>query len=169
VRRTVPAIDGHDGPSADTPSIVGPMERGLAVVVMALAGGAVAIQPALNAGLSRATGSLPAALVSFLVGGLVLGAIVLLSGQLARVGDSVEVRWYYLLGGVCGAFWIATSLIAVKSLGAGGVVAATITGQLTGAVVADRLGVLGLTEVPITAPRVLGVLLLIAGTYLVVR
>lgn len=136
---------------------------------MALAGGAVAIQPALNAGLSRATGSLPAALVSFLVGALALGIIVVLIGQLTRVGDSVEVRWYYLLGGICGAIWITTSLIAVKSLGAGGVVAATITGQLTGAVIADRLGVLGLTETPITAERLLGVALLIAGTYLVVR
>jgi bacterial/archaeal transporter family-2 protein len=95
--------------------------------------------------------------------------VVTLSGQLGRVGESADVRWYYLLGGVCGAIWITTSLIAVKSLGAGGVVAATITGQLTGAVIADRLGVLGLTETPITVERVLGVGLLIAGTFLVVR
>ena len=145
------------------------MGRGLAVLLMALAGGAVAIQPALNAGLSRATGTLPAALVSFLVGALVLGLIVLFSGQLTRVDGAVEVRWYYLLGGVCGAIWITTSLIAVKSLGAGGVVAATITGQLTGAVIADRLGVLGLDQIPITPARVLGVVLLVAGTLLVVR
>jgi transporter family-2 protein len=145
------------------------MERGLAVLLMALAGGAVAVQPALNAGLSRATGSLSAALVSFLVGALALCVIVLISGQLTRVADAGEVRWYYLLGGICGAIWITTSLIAVKTLGAGGVVAATVTGQLTGAVIADRLGILGLTETPITAARVLGVVLLVAGTYLVVR
>jgi bacterial/archaeal transporter family-2 protein len=145
------------------------VDRGFAVVVMALAGGAVAIQPALNAGLSRATGSLPAALVSFLVGATVLGLIVALSGQLNRVGASGEVSWYYLLGGVCGALWITSSLIAVKSLGAGGVVAATIAGQLTGAVVADHFGVLQLSVTPISAGRVVGVLLLVAGTYLVVR
>ena len=79
------------------------------------------------------------------------------------------MRWYYLLGGVCGAIWITTSLIAVNSLGAGGVVAATITGQLTGAVIADRLGVLGLEQIPITPASVLGVVLLVAGTFLVVR
>lgn len=145
------------------------MERGFAVVVMALAGGVVAIQPALNAGISRSTGSLVAALVSFIVGTLALGLLVLLSGQLGRLGVVGDVRWYYLLGGVCGAVWISTSLIAVKSLGAGGVVAATVTGQLTGAMIADRLGVLGLTETPITPLRVLGVLMLIVGTYLVVR
>jgi bacterial/archaeal transporter family-2 protein len=145
------------------------MERWLAVLVMGLAGGAVALQPALNAGLGRATGSLPAALVSFLVGAAAIGLVVLLSGQLGGLGSAFDVRWYYLLGGVCGALWITTSLIAVESLGAGGVVAATITGQLTGAVIADRLGILGLEETPITPARLLGVALLVIGTYLVVR
>ena len=149
--------------------IVVAMGRGLAVVVMVLAGGAVALQPALNAGLSRATGSLPAALVSFLVGAMALALLVTVSGQLTQVGEAVDVRWYYLLGGLCGALWIGTSLVAVKSLGAGGVVAATVAGQLTGAVIADRLGILGLTETPITFARLLGVGLLIAGTYLVVK
>jgi transporter family-2 protein len=88
------------------------------------------------------------------------------AGQITEVG---EVRWYYLLGGVCGVLWITLSLITVKSLGASGVVAATITGQLTGAVIADRLGVLGLEQTPITAPRLIGVGMLIVGTYLVVR
>ena len=126
------------------------------------------MQPALNAGVSRATNSLPAALVSFIVGA---GALVLFAAvrELTRIGEVRAVRRYDLLGGLCGALWNTLSLIAVKSRGAGGVVAATITGQLTGAVVADRLGILGLEQTPITADRLLGVALLIAGTYLVVR
>ncbi|MGH2983491.1 MAG: DMT family transporter [Solirubrobacterales bacterium] len=145
------------------------MERWLAVAVMAVAGGVVAIQPALNAGLGRATGNLPAAMLSFLLGAVALAALVTLAGQLGQVSGATEVRWYYLLGGLCGEFWVATSIVAVKAIGAGGVVAATISGQLTGAVVADRLGILGLEEVPITLGRVLGVALLAFGTYLVVR
>ena len=47
--------------------------------------------------------------------------------------------------------------------------AATITGQLTLSIVLDRLGVLGLEETPITWERVVGVGLLLAGTYLIVR
>jgi transporter family-2 protein len=61
------------------------------------------------------------------------------------------------------------ALITVREIGAGGVAAATITGQLAASVVLDRLGVLGLEETPITASRVLGVGLLLAGTYLIVR
>jgi bacterial/archaeal transporter family-2 protein len=146
-----------------------PVDRSVAVVVMALAGGLVALQPAMNAELGRATGSLPAALASFLIGAAVLTVVVLATGQIGGLSSTFDVQWYYLLGGVLGALWITTSLIAVTSLGAGGVVAATITGQLTGSVILDRLGVLGLDQVPITPLRVLGVVLLIAGTYLVVR
>jgi transporter family-2 protein len=144
------------------------MDRGVAVLVMAAVGGLIAVQPALNAGLGRATGNLPAALVSFVVGTLALLVLVGISGHLGGLGSTFDVRWYYLLGGLFGAMWIATSLIAVNSLGAGGVVAATITGQLIGAVVADRLGILGLEQAPITFARVLGVALLLGGTYLVV-
>jgi uncharacterized membrane protein YdcZ (DUF606 family) len=49
------------------------------------------------------------------------------------------------------------------------VAAATVTGQLATSVILDRIGFLGLEEEPITAARVLGVILLLAGTYLVVR
>jgi bacterial/archaeal transporter family-2 protein len=49
------------------------------------------------------------------------------------------------------------------------VTAATVAGQLTTAMLIDRLGVLGLDKTPITAPRVIGVLLLFAGTVLVIR
>jgi bacterial/archaeal transporter family-2 protein len=145
------------------------MDRGLAVIMMAAVGGVIALQPPINAGLGRATGSLAAALVSFLVGTLILAVIVGISGQASGLGSTFDVRWYYLLGGVLGALWVASSLVAVKSIGAGSVVAATITGQLIGAVVADRLGILGLSETPITFDRALGVALLLVGTYLVVR
>jgi bacterial/archaeal transporter family-2 protein len=145
------------------------VERWLAVSGMAMAGALVALQPALNAGLGRGTGQLTAAMISFFIGAAALTAVVAVTGQLGQVSGITDVRWYYLLGGVCGAVWVTGSLIAVSSIGAGGVVAATITGQLTGAVIADRLGVVGLEETPISPERVLGVALLLVGTYLIVR
>jgi transporter family-2 protein len=70
---------------------------------------------------------------------------------------------------VLGAAYVTTVLVTVRSLGAGGVTAATIAGQLTMAIVVDQLGILGVHRHPIDAARVVGVLLLAAGTYLVVR
>jgi bacterial/archaeal transporter family-2 protein len=139
------------------------------VIVMAAVGGLIAMQPAVNAGLGRATGNLAAALVSFAIGTLLLAAIVGLSGQGGDITEAVGVPWYYLLGGVLGAAYVFAALVTVSSIGAGGVAAATITGQLTASIVLDRIGFLGLDEQPITPARMVGVGLLLAGTYLIVR
>jgi transporter family-2 protein len=145
------------------------MDRGLAVILTASAGGLIALQAPINAGLGKATGNLPAALISFLIGTAALLAIVLVIGQIGGVTEAGEVRWYYLVGGLLGAVYVANALITVSSIGAGGVAAATITGQLTASVVADRLGILGLEEVSLTPERILGVVLLLVGTFLIVR
>jgi bacterial/archaeal transporter family-2 protein len=145
------------------------MDRGVAVFLMAAVGGLIALQPAVNAGLGRATGNITAALISFAIGTLLLAVIMVLGGQAGGLGSTFDLPWYYLLGGVLGAAYVFTALVTVSSIGAGGVAAATITGQLTASIVLDRLGVLGLEETPITLERVVGVLLLLAGTYLIVR
>ena len=64
---------------------------------------------------------------------------------------------------------VLTSLITVRELGAGGVTAAVIAGQLSLSIVLDRLGALGLEERAITWDKVLGIALLAIGTVLIVR
>jgi len=123
------------------------------------------IDPAWAAGPGRYLASS----VVFLVGTLLLVAIVVLSGEAGKVSGAADVRLHYLIGGVLGAAYVTTVLLTVRTLGAGGVTAATVAGQLTMSVIIDRLGVLGLDETPITATRVLGVLLLFVGTLLVIR
>jgi transporter family-2 protein len=80
-----------------------------------------------------------------------------------------DVGPVYLIGGLLGAVYVTCALIAVKSVGAGGVAAGTITGQLIASVAVDRMGAFGLQETPLTATRILGVGLLLGGTYLIVR
>jgi bacterial/archaeal transporter family-2 protein len=139
-------------------------------MVTAVAGGLIALQPPINAELGRFTGNLQAGFVSFAVGALLIGTIVLLSGKAGTLSHASEPGWiYYLGGGVVGAAYVVVALITVSSIGAAGVVAATIVGQLTASVVIDRLGVLGLEEMTISLDRVIGILLLLLGTYLVVR
>jgi len=145
------------------------MDRGVAVVITAAAGGLIAAQAPINAELGRSTGSLPAALVSFAVGSLALAAIVVLSGKAGGLASTFDVSWYYLVGGLLGAVYVTTALLAVPSIGAGGVAAATVTGQLTASVALDRLGAFGLNEVPLSPERLFGIALLLAGTFLIVR
>ena len=146
------------------------MDRGLAVVLTACVGGLIALQAPINSMLGKAVGTWQAALVSFAIGTIVLAGIVgFAAGGFGGIGEARHVSWYYLTGGLMGAGYVTTVLVTVRSLGAGGVVAATIAGQLTMAVVVDQLGILGVAKHPITAVRVLGVVLLGLGTYLIVR
>jgi transporter family-2 protein len=140
-----------------------------AALATACVGGLIALQAPINSHLGKATGTFPAALISFGVGTAVLLVIVAVSGGFDEVSGATDVRLQYLTGGLLGAAYVTTVLLTVRTLGAGGVTAATVAGQLTTAMVIDRLGILGLDKTPITAPRVIGAMLLFAGTVLVIR
>jgi transporter family-2 protein len=141
----------------------------VAVVLTAIAGGLVAMQAPINSKLGKAAGTFAAASISFLIGTAILLAITALSGSGVNLASAAKLPWYYFTGGLLGAAYVTTVLVSVRTLGAGGVTAATIAGQLTAAVVVDQLGILGITKHAITLPRVAGVVLLAAGTFLVVR
>ena len=145
------------------------MDRGFAVLIMALVGGCIALQAPINAGLGKSTGNFAAATVSFAVGTILLAAIVFASGKAGGLSNATDVQWYYLLGGALGAAYVFSALVLISNIGAGGVAAATVTGQLTTSVVLDQIGFLGLDKEPISPARVFGVLLLLGGTYLIVR
>jgi transporter family-2 protein len=145
------------------------VSKELAVLATVLAGGAVAAQAPVNNILSKHVGSLGAVSVNFSVGLVcVLALTFVVQGGFESTGDAP--RWYYwLFGGLAGLIIVTTTLITVRTLGAGGVTAATIAGQLTLSVVLDRFGVLGLDERAITWEKLLGIALLAAGTVLLVR
>jgi len=146
------------------------VSRELAVLLTATTGGLVALQAPINGLLGRSIGTWQAAFLSFAIGTLALGMIAALAkGGLGQVSDARGLPWYYLIGGLLGAAYITSVIVTVAALGAGGVVAATIAGQLAISVVVDQLGLLGVEKQPITVPKVAGIVLLAAGTYLVVR
>lgn len=146
------------------------MDRTAGVLLTAFTGGLVALQAPVNSMLGRAVGTWQAAFVSFAIGTIALAAIAALAtGGLGQVSAVRNVSWVYLTGGLLGAAYVTTILVTVRTLGAGGVVAATIAGQLAVSVVVDHFGLIGVAKQPITLGRVVGVLLLGLGTYLVVR
>ncbi|HEV7807161.1 MAG TPA: DMT family transporter [Solirubrobacteraceae bacterium] len=146
------------------------MSRELAVVLTAATGGLVALQAPINGGLGRAIGSWQAAFVSFAIGTIALALVATLAkGGIGHVAGVRGVSWVYLTGGVLGAVYITCVIATVATLGAGGVVAATIAGQLAVSVVVDHFGLLGVERQPLTVTKLAGVALLATGTYLVVR
>jgi transporter family-2 protein len=147
------------------------VSKELAVLATVAAGGIVAAQAPVNNVLSHRVGTFGAVSVNFLVGTvLVLFVTFAFAGGIQSAEGVDSPAWYYwLFGGLAGVAIVLTTLITVRELGAGGVTAATIAGQLTLSVVLDRLGVLGLEERAITWDKLLGIALLAAGTVLVVR
>jgi len=144
--------------------------KSLAVFLGAGAGALVAMQAPINSRLGKTVGGVQAATFSFLVGTAALVAIsFVLRGGLGSLGQVGKVPWWALVGGLLGAVYVFVALEAVKTLGASGLTAVVIAGQLAMSVVIDRLGLLGVAKTPITLHRVLGVVLLIAGVALVVR
>jgi len=146
------------------------MDRGAAVLLTAFTGGLVALQAPINSGLGKAIGTWQAAFVSFAIGTAALAFIAALAtGGLGQIGEARHVSWYYLTGGLLGAAYVTSILVSVRTLGAGGIVAATVAAQLAVSVVVDHFGLIGVTKQPITVAKLVGVALLGVGTYLVVR
>jgi transporter family-2 protein len=141
----------------------------VAVVLTACAGALVALQAPINSTLGKAAGTFAAASISFAIGTIALVGITALSGSNVDLGAVRELDWRYLTGGLLGAAYVTTVLVSVRTLGAGGVTAATIAGQLTMSVILDRAGALGLEQKPLSVARIAGVALLAAGVFLIVR
>ena len=134
--------------------------------VMIVAGMMIAFQGPVNAALARTVGAFEAALVSFVVGALAIGAVVLFAGQ-GRVSGVTEVPPWQLIGGLLGAIMVTSLIVAVTKIGLTAAMVASLTGQLATAIVIDRFGLFGVPVKTLEWNRVLGVLLLIAAVVLI--
>src|SRR5689334_10775578 len=123
------------------------MERVAAVVATIAVGALIALQPPVNSQLAKHTSVLGAAFVSTAISAVVMGLICLVAGEVPSPRQVAGVPTGYLTGGLLGAILVSVSLVTVRTLGAGGVVAATVAGQLTVSALLDRVGALGLDKV----------------------
>jgi bacterial/archaeal transporter family-2 protein len=143
------------------------MSRLLAVFATVAVGALVAFQPPVNSELGKRTSVVAAAFISTLIAAIALAVLAVALGEAGHVRDIRHIPLGYLTGGLLGAALISVSLVTVRTLGAGGVVAATLCGQLVVSAILDRFGVLGLDRVGLTPTRLLGFALLVRGTALV--
>ncbi|WP_439632463.1 DMT family transporter [Glycocaulis sp.] len=146
----------------------------LPVIMVVIAGAAVATQPAFNAQLAALLHSpLRAALVNFTAGALILLSLVLVfalrNGLPARETMVSVPPYLWIAGGALGALFVTTSAWATPKIGVGAFFSVLIAAQLIAALVMDHFGLLGLDVRPANLMRIGGVLLLMAGAIMVVR
>ncbi|TDD67651.1 EamA-like transporter family protein [Jiangella aurantiaca] len=136
------------------------------------AGAGLPVQAAVNARLrSELDAPFGAAAVSF---GIALTAmVVVLAVALAagaprpRPAGLRRVPWWGWAGGLVGAGYVTTTLIAVVEIGAAPTIALTVAGQQIASAVADHRGLLRLPRRPLTVTRLTGVTTLVAGAALI--
>lgn len=144
------------------------------VLLVVVAGAAVAMQPALNAQLAALLQSpFRAALINFSAGAFIMlavaGTMALRQGLPSRETiASVPVHLWFA-GGALGALFVTTAVWATPKIGAGAFFSTLIAAQLIAALVMDHYGLLGLDVRPANLVRISGVVLLIAGGFMVVR
>ena len=127
----------------------------------------MAVQAYVNGQLSEGLGSpLAAAIASNLVAVvLLLGFAVATRGLIRAVAHlrdpvrRVELRPWHLLAGLNGGLYLAAGAEAALTVGVAIFSIATVFGQLVGGLVSDRFGLSPAGARPITAPRLLGVVL----------
>lgn len=143
------------------------MERVLAIVATLGIGALIAFQPPANALLARHVGDLGSAFVSLVISTAIVGTLLVAAGQVGDLDGMQGFQPVHLLGGVGGAAVVFGTIVTVRELGAGGVVAALVCTQLAMSAVIDRFGWLDVDRIDLSPQRIAGMALLLAGTLLV--
>ena len=108
------------------------------------------------------------ATISFAVGTIALAAYCLVLRVPWPAGDSLSrYPWWIWTGGFLGAFLVASTVVLAPRLGAASMIALIVAGQMLASLVLDHYGWLGYQVHPVSALRMLGVALLIAGVVLI--
>ncbi len=141
----------------------------LVFLLPALAGLAIATQAGVNSQLKVAVNN-PwiAAFISFTIGTLFLGLIIITTKQpLPSFAQLKGIELYKLTGGLLGAFFVTVIIVTTQRIGSANVFALVIAGQLLMALLYDHFGMFGFPKSDMNWVKLLGVVMLIAGAYLI--
>ncbi len=147
------------------------MRSWLFVIMAFVVGGLAPIQGSLNAQMGRVLGHpLRGTLMNFVVGGAVLLAIILVSAVgFPEREHLAKAPWYLYTAGFVGVLFVTLLLALIPEIGALRVLAAVVVGQLIVSAAIDHWGLLQVPVQAMSASRIGGMALLLAGLYLIQR
>ena len=133
-----------------------------------VAGSMITIQSVLNAALGKKTGNLGSVLLLTLVSILVLLILIILFPGTANLRNMPGLsEWYLYLGGVLGVAILAAPIFLIPRIGATSTLTALVVGQLCLALIIDHFGLFSFPKIEINWTRVMGIVLFIAGVFLI--
>ncbi len=177
-------MNGHDGEvtTTATPPAASTRQHHIVGLVSAFGiGMLVAVQSRINGQLGATLGDgVPAALISFGSGLLILlvstAVVPRVRRALLTVWRTISapmrgyggLRWWQCLGGIAGAFLVATQSITVSVIGVAVFTVAVVAGQAVTSLVVDRLGFGPAGPQPYTPLRVVGAVVALVAVVLAV-
>ncbi|MFN8376648.1 MAG: DMT family transporter [Anaerolineae bacterium] len=144
------------------------LENIMTLLAGLLGGIAVGIQSPLVSGMSRRIGSAASTFIVH-IGGTLFSIVLLISRGGENIKDWATVPWYMLASGGLGIIVLLGVSLAVPRLGAAATTALIIIGQLGIGMIIDHFGWFETLARPIDPTRLVAVVLLLIGGYLMVR
>lgn len=131
----------------------------LLLVLVVAAGAVLSVQAVINGRLGQTVGVLRSSLVTFSVGTLVTGLLILFF-EPAQAVSLLEVPKWQLTGALFGVVYMMVMVGAVPIVGTAVATVAVIVGQLAMGMLIDNFGWLGNTAIELSGSRVLAMLCL---------
>lgn len=144
------------------------MDKIIWVTMAFLAGAFLPIQAGMNARLGKAVESpVHASMFSFVVGAVGLVAYILVTRQTVSWSGVKEAPGYVWLGGLLGAFYVTTIILAFPKLGPGLTFGLVVAGQMIMSVLLEHNNILVAQQNPISWMKIVGIALVIAGVAII--
>jgi bacterial/archaeal transporter family-2 protein len=138
------------------------------VGVAALGGAATALQAQFMGILDKRIGTLESVFITYFSGGLLIGVIMLIQRG-GHLGSGATVPWYAYTSGILGLVIVGTLAYSAPRLGLVVAFTAFVAAQLLMGAWVDHFGWMGAEVRPLNLARIAGMVLLLAGTWLITR
>lgn len=138
------------------------------VLLMIISGCMFGVQSSINGALGKRIGVFESSFFSFLLGTVVLLIVVIFFGK-GSFWTFMEVPKWQLIGGLLGVFIVTSTILAVPNIGVASAVFAIMLGQIMISIVIDHFGLFNVPIIPFDLLRLTGVILMIAGLFLIFK
>jgi len=142
------------------------MTKILFLLIATVAGIAASFQATANAALASRIGLAAALVVNTCI--VLVGTLLFYAAAGAQKGFfPAGTPWAFYSGGICGFLIILSLAFVYPRIGAAAAISLMVLGQGAAALAIDHFGLLGMPQISMTIPRIIGLLLLGAGVVLI--
>ena len=138
------------------------------LIIGLLGGASVGLQSPISGLMGQRIGGLAASFVIH-VSGAIFSGLLLFTQRGENIREWRTLPWYMLIAGIFGVILYLTLNHTMPRIGPGVAVTLLIVGQLLMGVLIDQFGWFGVPVRPLDISRLLGVVLLLVGGYLLSR